>query len=183
MNPKSAKQQIHRRKYGEAVEAWRALSTDDQHLWNLEAKNLIISGYNLFIMAKLTPPELYSVAGTTDIYHEYNAWADMSQMTLTFESNASRLLCVGSAVVNPYIAEAIRMGMRILVDGAPKVYTTGYMNLVQFVNLVLQELVTVEPGEHVVKMQWRSWSDSEIDNNCSSQSQYVHRSLSVFAFP
>jgi len=182
LNPKSTKQRIHRRKYGEAVQAWRALSNDDKELWNKEAKDLKLSGYNLYIMSKLTPPEVYSAAGTTDTNIETAEWTDLPQLSLVFESNATRLLVAGTMNVysNTDYENAAMVG--ITVDGTLKVATRSYIEPRKRACLALQELVTVTPGEHTIKMRWQAPIEDLIKNRPTLQPDSEHRTLSVIAF-
>ena len=48
-DPKTPKQMEQRRKYTRAVEAWKELSDSEKQVYNNRAKNLNMSGYNLFI--------------------------------------------------------------------------------------------------------------------------------------
>lgn len=48
-DPKTAKQMKQRKKYARAVETWKAMSDDEKEVYNNQAKNLNMSGYNLFI--------------------------------------------------------------------------------------------------------------------------------------
>ncbi len=48
-NPRTARQQVGRRRFADAVAAWQALPPDDRRRYDLDARNLGCSGYNLFI--------------------------------------------------------------------------------------------------------------------------------------
>ena len=48
-NPRTVQQQIQRGKFAQAVHAWQALSPADKQTFRQLAKNLPLSGYNLFI--------------------------------------------------------------------------------------------------------------------------------------
>ena len=47
-NPQTVPQQANRQKYGQAVGAWRALTTLQQESYNIRAKYKSYTGYNLY---------------------------------------------------------------------------------------------------------------------------------------
>ena len=61
--------------FKEAVEAWNALSEEEKEEYNTRAKNLDITGYNLFISEYETPPSenyyLYVGGATTKTVRKY----------------------------------------------------------------------------------------------------------------
>jgi len=48
-NPQTEKQQAHRKKYGEGVEAWRNLTNEEKDVYNKRAVGRKMSGVNLFM--------------------------------------------------------------------------------------------------------------------------------------
>lgn len=55
---KTTKQLEKRKRYGQAVQAWRALTPEEKKEYNQRAKPLKISGFNLFIKEFTTIPEI-----------------------------------------------------------------------------------------------------------------------------
>jgi len=52
--PPSISQLARRAKYGEGIEAWRGMSTEDKEIWNTYAKGKEASGFNYFMQFILT---------------------------------------------------------------------------------------------------------------------------------
>ena len=48
-NPRTPRQQSGRRRFADAVAAWRALAPEERRAYAREARDLPVSGYNLFI--------------------------------------------------------------------------------------------------------------------------------------
>lgn len=55
---KSEKQIEKRKRYGEAVQAWKELTPEEQALFNTRAIPLRISGFNLFLKSFTTFPKI-----------------------------------------------------------------------------------------------------------------------------
>ena len=53
MNPRTRKQQVHRKMFRNAIHSWKNLSCKEKEYFNNLANGLDISGYNLFVSMKI----------------------------------------------------------------------------------------------------------------------------------